>query len=193
METEFRLRGGCPAEWVWIVPPTSGSLTPVFHQEMVCYSLKPSFEYQVLFAKLVLQLLVMFWCTTIIFFFFNLKWCRELWWRSWILFHIVYSHEIVKEVAWKNFQWDEEDTNTGSALGLLAVGRSAGGRRVKYRFKEVARAVKFTSNLFGKALQRRIKAAILYATETGKSEKWTLHSSSFSPPPWYLVLFLKLL
>lgn len=60
METEFRLRGGCPAEWVWIVPPTSGSLTPVFHQEMVCYSLKPSFEYQVLFAKFVLQLLVMF-------------------------------------------------------------------------------------------------------------------------------------
>lgn len=47
METELRLRGGCPAEWVWIVPPTSGSLTPVFHQEMLCYSLKPSFEYQV--------------------------------------------------------------------------------------------------------------------------------------------------
>lgn len=47
METEMRLRGGCPAEWVWIVPPTSGSLLPVFHQEMVCYSLKPSFEYQV--------------------------------------------------------------------------------------------------------------------------------------------------
>ena len=88
-----------------------------------------------------------------------------------IQIHIVYLLEILKEVAWKNFQWDEEDTNTGSALGLLAVGRSAGGRRVKYRFKEVARAVKFTSNLFGKALQRRIKAAILYATETGKSEK----------------------
>ena len=34
------------------------------------------------------------------------------------------------------------------------------------------RAVKFTSNLFGKALQRRIKATILYATETGKSEKF---------------------
>lgn len=34
------------------------------------------------------------------------------------------------------------------------------------------RAVKFTSNLFGKALQRRIKASILYATETGKSEKF---------------------
>ena len=47
METETRLRGGCPAEWIWIVPPTSGSLTPVFHQEMINYMLKPSFEYQV--------------------------------------------------------------------------------------------------------------------------------------------------
>jgi len=40
METETRLRGGCPADWVWIVPPISGSLTPVFHQEMINYSLK---------------------------------------------------------------------------------------------------------------------------------------------------------
>lgn len=46
MDTEMRLRGGCPADWIWIVPPLSGSLTPVFHQEMVCYSLKPSYEYQ---------------------------------------------------------------------------------------------------------------------------------------------------
>ena len=46
METEMRLRGGCPADWVWIVPPTSGSLTPVFHQEMATYALKPSYEYQ---------------------------------------------------------------------------------------------------------------------------------------------------
>ena len=41
----------------------------------------------------------------------------------------------------------------------------------KIRFKEIARAVKFTSNLFGKALSKRIKATILYATETGKSEQ----------------------
>lgn len=32
------------------------------------------------------------------------------------------------------------------------------------------RAVKFTSKLFGRALSRRIKATVLYATETGKSE-----------------------
>uniref|UniRef100_A0A8C7TJA0 Nitric oxide synthase, inducible n=1 Tax=Oncorhynchus mykiss TaxID=8022 RepID=A0A8C7TJA0_ONCMY len=47
METEFRLRGGCPADWAWLVPPMSGSLTPVFHQEMVNYILSPFFYYQV--------------------------------------------------------------------------------------------------------------------------------------------------
>ena len=34
------------------------------------------------------------------------------------------------------------------------------------------RAVKFTSKLFGRALSKRIKATILYATETGKSEQY---------------------
>lgn len=47
MDNERRLRGGCPADWVWVVPPISGSLTPVFHQEMLCYHLKPNYEYQV--------------------------------------------------------------------------------------------------------------------------------------------------
>uniref|UniRef100_A0A8B9EZF1 Nitric oxide synthase 3 n=1 Tax=Amazona collaria TaxID=241587 RepID=A0A8B9EZF1_9PSIT len=46
MENELRTRGGCPADWVWIVPPISGSLTPVFHQEMVNYQLCPTFRYQ---------------------------------------------------------------------------------------------------------------------------------------------------
>uniref|UniRef100_A0A8C5XUT1 Nitric oxide synthase n=1 Tax=Microcebus murinus TaxID=30608 RepID=A0A8C5XUT1_MICMU len=46
MENEYRCRGGCPADWVWIVPPMSGSVTPVFHQEMLNYRLTPSFEYQ---------------------------------------------------------------------------------------------------------------------------------------------------
>ena len=48
MQTEYKQRGGCPADWVWIVPPISGSLTPVFHQEMLNYNLRPSFEYQVI-------------------------------------------------------------------------------------------------------------------------------------------------
>ncbi|XP_013413682.1 nitric oxide synthase, inducible isoform X2 [Lingula anatina] len=46
MLQEAKTRGGCPADWVWIVPPISGSITPVFHQEMVNYTIKPSFDYQ---------------------------------------------------------------------------------------------------------------------------------------------------
>ncbi|XP_035416782.1 nitric oxide synthase, inducible [Cygnus atratus] len=47
MQNEYRVRGGCPADWVWIVPPMSGSITPVFHQEMLNYVLTPFFYYQV--------------------------------------------------------------------------------------------------------------------------------------------------
>ena len=36
---EFKERGGCPADWVWINPPIGGSLTKVFHQEMLDYKL----------------------------------------------------------------------------------------------------------------------------------------------------------
>ncbi|GAB6030176.1 hypothetical protein CHUAL_005852 [Chamberlinius hualienensis] len=111
MENENKLRGGCPADWVWIVPPMSGSITPVFHQEMLMYHLKPSYEYQ--------------------------------------------------EPAWKTHIWKKNKE------------KMKGDRRKsarKFRFREIARAVKFTSKLFGKALSRRIKATILYATETGKSE-----------------------
>lgn len=46
-ENEMRLRNGCPADWLWIVPPISGSATPVFHQEMALYHLKPSYDTQV--------------------------------------------------------------------------------------------------------------------------------------------------
>ena len=48
-ENEMRLRNGCPADWIWIVPPVSGSATPVFHQEMALYHLKPSYDAQVSF------------------------------------------------------------------------------------------------------------------------------------------------
>ncbi|NXR46173.1 NOS2 protein, partial [Hippolais icterina] len=47
MQNEYRSRGGCPADWVWIVPPMSGSITPVFHQEMMNYVLTPFYYYQV--------------------------------------------------------------------------------------------------------------------------------------------------
>ncbi|XP_063060626.1 nitric oxide synthase 2b, inducible [Engraulis encrasicolus] len=46
LETEYRVRGGCPADWVWLVPPMSGSLTTVFHQEMANYILSPFYYYQ---------------------------------------------------------------------------------------------------------------------------------------------------
>nr|ALQ78661.1 inducible nitric oxide synthase [Tigriopus japonicus] len=45
-QSEHEIRGGCPADWVWIVPPLSGSQTPVFHQEMLNYQLCPAFHYQ---------------------------------------------------------------------------------------------------------------------------------------------------
>ena len=47
LANEQKDRGGCPADWVWIVPPMSSSITQVFHQEMLNYKLRPSYEYQV--------------------------------------------------------------------------------------------------------------------------------------------------
>ncbi|KAL1140194.1 hypothetical protein AAG570_000126, partial [Ranatra chinensis] len=108
LENEQRLRQGCPADWVWIVPPISGSITPVFHQEMANYFLFPGYDYQ--------------------------------------------------EAAWKCHEWKGDNGQNGRK------------DRRKFHFKQVARAVKFTSKLFGNALSKRIKATILYATETGKSE-----------------------
>ena len=46
LRDETKTRGGCPADWVWIVPPQSGSLVSTFHQEMLNYHLSPSYEYQ---------------------------------------------------------------------------------------------------------------------------------------------------
>ncbi|XP_050436127.1 nitric oxide synthase, salivary gland isoform X2 [Adelges cooleyi] len=111
-DNELRTRKGCPADWVWIVPPISGSITPVFHQEMANYELQPTYSYQ--------------------------------------------------EAAWKSHVW-KKGQNQGKSLKK---------QRRKFHFKQIARAVKFTSKLFGQALSRRIKATILYATETGRSEMY---------------------
>nr|XP_026494938.1 nitric oxide synthase isoform X1 [Vanessa tameamea] len=108
MDNENKSRGGCPSDWVWIVPPMSSSLTSVFHQEMALYYMRPSYDYQ--------------------------------------------------DPAWKTHQWTK---NEGDKT-----------RHRKFHFKQIARAVKFTSKLFGQALSKRIKATILYATETGKSEQY---------------------
>ena len=47
LEMEQKYRGGCPGDWVWLVPPISGSATPVFHQEFALYQLKPCYMYMV--------------------------------------------------------------------------------------------------------------------------------------------------
>ena len=47
LEEEFRVRGGCPSDWLWMTPSHSGAMTSVFHQEMLHYHLSPSFEMQV--------------------------------------------------------------------------------------------------------------------------------------------------
>lgn len=112
MENEQKARGGCPADWVWIVPPMSGSLTEVFHQEMLLYKLKPSYEYM--------------------------------------------------DDPWKTHIWKKDRDRKVSA----------DRPKRKFGFRELARAVKFSAKLMGKALARRVKCTILYATETGKSERF---------------------
>uniref|UniRef100_A0A674ILK7 Nitric oxide synthase n=1 Tax=Terrapene triunguis TaxID=2587831 RepID=A0A674ILK7_9SAUR len=106
MENEYRCRGGCPADWVWIVPPMSSSITPVFHQEMLNYRLTPSFEYQ--------------------------------------------------PDPWNTYIWKGVN---GTPTKKRAIG-----------FKKLAKAVKFSAKLMGQAMAKRVKATILYATETGKSQ-----------------------
>jgi hypothetical protein len=48
LDEEYRVRGGCPSDWLWLNPSQSGALTSLFHQEMLHYHLSPSFESQVL-------------------------------------------------------------------------------------------------------------------------------------------------
>uniref|UniRef100_A0A8C3A1G8 Nitric oxide synthase n=1 Tax=Cyclopterus lumpus TaxID=8103 RepID=A0A8C3A1G8_CYCLU len=108
MENEYRVRGGCPGDWVWIVPPMSGSITPVFHQEMLNYHLTPSFEYQ--------------------------------------------------SDPWNTHVWKGVN---GTPTKKRAIG-----------FKKLAKAVKFSAKLMGQAMAKRVKATILFATETGKSQDY---------------------
>ena len=64
-------------------------------------------------------------------------------------------------MPWKTFKWNGE---TGDESERRVV--------IKNRFKKAAIAVQFAACLFQKALRRRIKVTILYATETGNSEKF---------------------
>ncbi|MBB2912106.1 nitric-oxide synthase [Streptosporangium becharense] len=45
LEREERAGRVCPADWTWIVPPMSGSATPVFHRYYDDVSLSPNFTY----------------------------------------------------------------------------------------------------------------------------------------------------
>ena len=47
MNNEMRSRGGCPTDWIWVNPSQSGSLCPIYHQEMLHYHLSPSYKKQV--------------------------------------------------------------------------------------------------------------------------------------------------
>uniref|UniRef100_A0A452UC02 Nitric oxide synthase, inducible n=1 Tax=Ursus maritimus TaxID=29073 RepID=A0A452UC02_URSMA len=105
MQNEYRSRGGCPADWIWLVPPISGSITPVFHQEMLNYVLSPFYYYQV--------------------------------------------------EAWKTHTWQDEKRRP---------------RRRKIPFKVLVKAVLFSAMLMCKTMASRVRATILFATETGKSE-----------------------
>ncbi|XP_042770611.1 nitric oxide synthase, inducible isoform X1 [Panthera leo] len=121
MQNEYRSRGGCPADWIWLVPPISGSITPVFHQEMLNYVLSPFFYYQV--------------------------------------------------EAWKTHIWQDEKRRP---------------RRRKIPFKVLVQAVLFASMLMRKTMASRVRATILFATETGKSETLArdlgaLFSCAFNP------------
>lgn len=130
-------RSGCPSDWIWIVPPMSSSITPVFHQEMALYYLKPSYEYQV--SCVIKQYICNFSK----------------------LIKVLTQTICNQEPAWKTHQWQKSKPITGKR----PINR-------KFHFKQIARAVKFTSKLFGRALSKRIKATVLYATETGKSEQF---------------------
>uniref|UniRef100_A0A452UBM4 Nitric oxide synthase, inducible n=1 Tax=Ursus maritimus TaxID=29073 RepID=A0A452UBM4_URSMA len=121
MQNEYRSRGGCPADWIWLVPPISGSITPVFHQEMLNYVLSPFYYYQV--------------------------------------------------EAWKTHTWQDEKRRP---------------RRRKIPFKVLVKAVLFSAMLMCKTMASRVRATILFATETGKSETLArdlgaLFSCAFNP------------
>ncbi|CAF1287757.1 unnamed protein product [Didymodactylos carnosus] len=41
LDQEVKQRGNTPADWIWLVPPISGGMSTLFHQEMLNYVVKP--------------------------------------------------------------------------------------------------------------------------------------------------------
>ncbi|KAL7977920.1 hypothetical protein Chor_010872 [Crotalus horridus] len=158
LENEQRIRGGCPADWIWLVPPISGSLTPVFHQELVNYQLSPGFRYQ-------------------------------------------------EKGRTRGEEEEEEEKKGGEGerererrKRRKEKGRTRGGEADPWKsyvpkgttitrkktFKEIANAVKISAKLMGHVMAQRVKATILYASETGKSKAYAfslkeLFQSAFAP------------
>uniref|UniRef100_A0A8C4Q4A2 Nitric oxide synthase 3 n=1 Tax=Eptatretus burgeri TaxID=7764 RepID=A0A8C4Q4A2_EPTBU len=123
LQTEERIRGGCPSDWVWLVPPLSGSLTGVFHQEMLNYHLRPAFLYQ--------------------------------------------------PDPWR----------------INRVCNGAVSRKKVISFRKLAKAVQFSAKLMTKAMARRVKATILYASETGRARAFaetlqTVFHHAFNARVW---------
>lgn len=168
LANEQRLRGGCPADWVWLVPPTGGSTTQVFHQEMVNYHLLPNYEYQEpmyktydwqIWEKLQQQQ--------------QLKLQEQMMKKRTSLAGTLSDGGLMNSpIAQLTPLSGRASISIGSNSSVVPTTATGELTPRKLRFKEIARAVKFTSKLFGKALSRRIKATILYATETGKSERF---------------------
>ncbi|NP_001191505.1 nitric oxide synthase 2 [Aplysia californica] len=107
LQKERKARGGCPGDWVWLVPPMSSSITEVFHQELLLYKLRPSYEYQT--------------------------------------------------PAWLTHVWEKD-------RGMV--------KKKRIPFKTLSKAVMFSSHLWSRALARRVKCTILFASETGRSESF---------------------
>ncbi|XP_011410183.2 PREDICTED: nitric oxide synthase, endothelial-like [Amphimedon queenslandica] len=105
-KSESASRGGCPADWVWLVPPISGSVSKLFHQEMLLYYLTPAYEYQ--------------------------------------------------EPAYKYYHLPGD-------MPKLNTGRT---------FKALATMVLDATRMMRNVKKKRIKATVLYATETGRSKNY---------------------
>lgn len=118
METEVHLRGGCPADWVWLVPPMSGSLTPVFHQEMLNYILSPFFYYQVSPLVSIVHSLEKLLCC--ILESTSMKLCEKFWDVLALMCHVV-CH--LKHDPWLTHKWKDkkrkEKRRTISFKGLI--------------------------------------------------------------------------
>ncbi|CAH1798675.1 unnamed protein product [Owenia fusiformis] len=110
---EQRTRGGCPADWVWVCPDLSPTVSPLYHQEMLNYHILPSYEYQL--------------------------------------------------SPWYTHKW--QDTNMCKKFRQYV-------RAKTYKLRHVGYIMIFISSLLRKMMLKRPEVTILYATESGKSERY---------------------